>query len=82
MEQNTEQNLFGKLREWQEIMDEIESDEEMNLLFQGLTEQLQEELLEFCMGSRGAKVTYDPFLSLYLIQNGIQTGYLNYYRSF
>lgn len=61
MEQNTEQNLFGKLREWQEIMDEIESDEEMNLLFQGLTEQLQEELLEFCMGSRGAKVTYDPF---------------------
>lgn len=53
--------IIWETRKWEEVMDEIQEDRGMYELFQGLTERLQEEFLEFCMGSRGAKITYDPF---------------------
>ena len=34
--------------------------------FHMLSVEFQEELIAFAMGVQGAKITYDPFLSLFL----------------
>ena len=53
--------VFGEPKTRKEVLAEIEQDECSLRLFERLSVALQEELLLFCMGSRGLKVTYDPF---------------------
>lgn len=42
-------------------MSVIERDEAVSMMFQEFSEELQEELIAFCMGNWGLKITYDPF---------------------
>ena len=54
-------NVFGEPQKRQEVLKAIEADAETLKKFQKLSEELQEELLEFCMENWGVKMTYDPF---------------------
>lgn len=53
-------HIFGLRKTRQEVLAELKAEPGLYLDFQRLSYQLQEELLEFCMGVRGLKVTYDP----------------------
>ena len=53
--------ILGDPRTRKEVLAEIENDPSSLCAFQTLPHELKEELLAFCMGNRGAKVTYDPF---------------------
>lgn len=55
------QNVLGNSRTREEVMETIERDEETFLAFQSFPEELQEELIAFCMGNWGLGITYDPF---------------------
>lgn len=44
-----------------EVLAEIEKDEQFFRHFKSLPTNLQEELVLFCMGNQGLKITYDPF---------------------
>ena len=55
------QNVLGDLKTRTEVMATIEGNEEAFLMFQEFPEKLQEELIAFCMGNWGVKITYDPF---------------------
>ena len=52
--------LFGPEKTREHVMEEIRSQPEVFREFQKLSRQLQDELVEFAMGVRGLKVTYDP----------------------
>ena len=52
--------IFGMLKTRQEVLEEIERDPEVSRGYQELTPELRAEFVEFCMGVRGMKVTYDP----------------------
>ena len=54
-------NVLGDPLTREEVMVEIERDKETYLKFQEFPEELQEELIAFCMGNWGLKITYDPF---------------------
>lgn len=56
-----EQTVFGPKAEYNAVMDQIREDREVYDQFLGLSEPMKEELVEFCMGVRGVKITYDPF---------------------
>lgn len=45
----------------QEVLQQIQSDPEALMQYNLLTTQDQEALIDFCMGNRGLKITYDPF---------------------
>ena len=53
--------ILGDPMTREEVLKQIEKDQESYENFQKLPESLKEELIAFCMGNRGAKVTYDPF---------------------
>ena len=53
--------ILGSPKTRKEVLKEIERDEMSSRFFKGLTESLREELISFCMGSQGLKITYDPF---------------------
>lgn len=55
------QNVLGDPLTREAVMSSIEQDEETFQVFQGFSETLQEELIAFCMGNWGLKITYDPF---------------------
>lgn len=54
-------SILGEPKSRSEVLKQIEEDKETNEKFQGLTDELKEELIAFCMGNRGLRVTYDPF---------------------
>lgn len=45
----------------QEVLQQIHADPEALFQYNNLTPQNREALIDFCMGNRGLKVTYDPF---------------------
>ena len=53
--------ILGDPMTREEVLKQIEKDPKCHEIFQKLPESLKEELIAFCMGNRGAKVTYDPF---------------------
>ena len=54
-------NILGEQQTREEVMSVIDKDEMVSLMFQEFSEELQEELIAFCMGNWGLKITYDPF---------------------
>ncbi len=54
-------NVLGEPLTREAVMAAIEQDERLFLIFQEFSEELQEELIAFCMGNWGLKITYDPF---------------------
>ena len=68
-------SILGDSRTRAEVLQQIESDIESNEKFQGLTEELKEELIAFCMGNRGLRITYDPFFK-YIFNPSIHKGRL------
>ena len=53
--------ILGEPRLRTEVIRQIQSDAATNAAFLTLPKQAQEAFLDFCMGNRGLKVTYDPF---------------------
>ena len=68
-------NILGETKTRAEVMEQIAKDEETYERFQELTEELQEEMIAFCMGSRGVKMTYDPFFK-YIFNPNLHEGRL------
>ena len=68
-------NILGETKTRAEVMEQIAKDEETYERFQELTEELQEEMIAFCMGSRGLKMTYDPFFK-YIFNPNLHEGRL------
>ena len=54
-------DIFGGPKTRKEVLAEIQEDQQASQFFENLTEVLKEELIAFCMGNRGLKITYDPF---------------------
>ena len=54
-------DILGEQQTREEVMDAIEKNETVAQMFQEFSEELQEELVAFCMGNWGLKITYDPF---------------------
>ena len=54
-------NILGEQQTREEVMSVIEKDATVSLMFQEFSEELQEELIAFCMGNWGLKITCDPF---------------------
>ena len=67
--------ILGDPRTRKEVLSEIEKDPSSLCAFQKLPHELQEEFLAFCMGNRGAKVTYDPFFK-YIFNPTLKKGRL------
>lgn len=53
--------ILGNPKTRKEVLAEIEQEEQCFQIFHALSATLQEELIAFCMGNRGLKITYDPF---------------------
>ncbi len=53
--------VLGNPRERQEVLDQIYADPAACFQFQSFTKEQQNALVEFCMGNRSLKITYDPF---------------------
>jgi hypothetical protein len=53
--------ILGNPKTRKEVLAEIEKEEQSCQYFKSLPAALQEELIAFCMGNRGLKITYDPF---------------------
>ena len=68
-------SILGDPKTRAEVLQQIESDIESNERFQGLPEELKEELIAFCMGNRGLRITYDPFFK-YIFNPSIHKGRL------
>ena len=54
-------SIIGPERGLTEIMAEIRSDPEVFQQYMELSNPLRQEVLSFCAGTRGVKMTYDPF---------------------
>lgn len=54
-------DVFGEILSRGEVLQTLKENLEVYDQFLGLSEPLQEELLAFCMGVQGIKLTYDPF---------------------
>lgn len=52
--------ILGNLQTREEVMEKIQLDDEMYRVFEELSEEMQEEVIAFCMGNWGIKTTYDP----------------------
>ena len=59
--------VLGEPRLRDDVLNQLQQDTIAYTSFQTLSQQSQEELLEFCMGNRGLKITFDPFLSTFSI---------------
>ena len=53
--------VLGEPRLRDDVLNQLQQDTIAYTNFQKLSQQSQEELLEFCMGNRGLKITFDPF---------------------
>ena len=53
--------VLGEAQTREQVMNQIQRNPDAYLKFKRLSEEFQEELVEFCMGNRGLKVAYDPF---------------------
>ena len=53
--------ILGNPKTRKEVLAEIEQEKQSFQFFHALSATLQEELIAFCMGNRGLKITYDPF---------------------
>lgn len=53
--------ILGQPRLSQDILDQIYASPEAQLRFEQLTASEREALIDFCMGNRSLKITYDPF---------------------
>ena len=58
---NTLQLYFPRLRERQQILDDIVSKENLKTLYDTWNEEQQEEFLDLCSGVRGVRMLYDSF---------------------
>lgn len=67
--------ILGEPKTRDEVLKQIESDHETAEKFKRLTIQLQQELIAFCMGNKGVKVTYDPFFK-YIFNPSVNKGRL------
>lgn len=54
-------NVFGAPQKREAVINRLKSDNSVYRRFVDLSDSLQDEMVEFCMGVRGVKVTYDPF---------------------
>ena len=57
----TDFETFGVPQSNEEVIRALQADAAVYRQYQTLTWQLQQEFLSFCMGTKGAKITYDPF---------------------
>ncbi len=53
--------IFDDVRTQSEVLQEIHGNPVTRDAFLGLDKEFQERFVEFCMGIRGVKMTYDPF---------------------
>lgn len=53
--------VLGEPRLREDVMNQLCQDIMVYADFLKLSPQSQEDLLEFCMGNRGLKITFDPF---------------------
>ena len=58
---NTLQLRFSKLRDRRQVLDEIESRENLKALYETWNERQQNYFLDICTGARGVKMLYDSF---------------------
>ena len=58
---NTLQLYFPKLRERQQVLDDILSKENLKTIYDTWNEQQQNYFLDICCGARGVKMLYDSF---------------------
>lgn len=56
----SKESVFGAEKTREQVMEEVKAEPEIFREFQKLSPRLQEEFLQFVMGVRGLKVTYDP----------------------
>ena len=54
-------SILGTPKTRAEVLKEVQADKVSYAMFQNLTDELKEELIAFCMGNRGLRLTYDPF---------------------
>lgn len=54
-------NVLGNLKTREEVLQEIRENQEVYAIFQDMRLEFQNQFVEFCMGVRGVKMTYDPF---------------------
>lgn len=57
----TDFETFGIPQSREEVIRNLQADAAVYRQYLALTGQLQQEFLSFCMGTKGAKITYDPF---------------------
>ena len=57
----TDYETFGMPQTEEEVFRSLQADNVAYRQFLALTEPLQQDFLSFCMGTKGAKLTYDPF---------------------
>ena len=53
------QQYFPMLRSREAVFAEIQSNDELKIMFKRWPEEAQEEFLDFCCGNRGVKMLYD-----------------------
>lgn len=58
---NVLQKHFPIIRERQEVLEEIQSREELSVLFESWERKQQKEFLDYCTGVKGIKLLYDQF---------------------
>lgn len=61
MSLNNVSNVLGKEKSREEVLQEIKSNIAVYPIFLDLKRDYQEQFIEFCMGIRGVKMTYDNF---------------------
>ncbi len=57
----TDFETFGIPQTKEAVLNSLQADSHAYLQFMALTEPLQQDFLSFCMGTKGTKLTYDPF---------------------
>lgn len=65
---NTLRLYFPKLRERQQILDDILAWENLKTIYDTWNEQQQNYFLDICCGACGVKMLYDSFLRKFLIR--------------
>lgn len=61
MRLNNLSNVLGQEKSREEVLQEIKSNIAVYPIFLDLKRDYQEQFIEFCMGIRGVKMTYDNF---------------------
>ena len=61
----SQKKIFGPQLSEEEVLDMIQAAPGLYSRYTSLSEQLKDEFLGFCMGTRGLNLTYDPCLRHY-----------------